>query len=459
MAFGGCNDFLDIPKKGLVIPGTIEDFREMMNNYDLLSKGPANMFYTTDNIQMYSDDRGFTIFPQGVTGYCFSDYMYESETQNDEDWNQLYKQIHVCNTVIEGIDKAEGSDELRRRQVKGEALAHRAYAYFMLVNEYGPHYDAATAASDLGVPLYVEGDGIGNAKARESVARIYEFVEQDLLAAVDLVAETTNEKFKPTRTGVQGMLALMYLYKGNWPEAARLANLALTDYHELYQYAGVEFMMPEPMKWMGYLGYVPPGGGLRKNAEVVWMKFALDNMLYVTSTYWSDDLLALYDADDRRPYLQQIQAGMFGAGVHGELVFSMNFPFFSCGIHVPHLLLIRAEANARNNKKDDAVGDLNTLRSNRMNTGGYTAYVASEYTADQVLAMVLDERRRELIAECWRWFDLKRLNKDPRFATTITRTYGEGTYVLKPTSPNYVMAIPKNVCSFNGKIVQNPRGL
>ena len=54
-----------------------------------------------------------------------------------------------------------------------------------------------------------------------------------------------------------------------------------------------------------------------------------------------------------------------------------------------------------------------------------------------------------------RWFDLKRLNKDPRFAKTVTHSYFEGTYTLEPNSPHYVLPFPLKVINANPLIEQN----
>ena len=83
--------------------------------------------------------------------------------------------------------------------------------------------------------------------------------------------------------------------------------------------------------------------------------------------------------------------------------------------------------------------------------------MATERDPEKLLNLILDERRRECICEGTRWFDLKRLNKDPRFAKTITHTlYGE-TYTLEPDDNHYVLPIPLIVTNQNPLIEQNPR--
>ena len=82
------------------------------------------------------------------------------------------------------------------------------------------------------------------------------------------------------------------------------------------------------------------------------------------------------------------------------------------GFSYPELLLMRAEAYARNSRKTEALSDLNTLRKYRYdNTQGSTDLPnGAALTEDQLLEEILKERRRELpIATFQRVLDLKRL--------------------------------------------------
>ena len=73
------------------------------------------------------------------------------------------------------------------------------------------------------------------------------------------------------------------------------------------------------------------------------------------------------------------------------------------------------------------------------------------------LQEVLNERRRELIGTGLRWFDLKRLNKEPRFAKTVIHELDGEVYTLEPNGNNYVLPIPPQVLAFNPNMIQNPR--
>ena len=117
--------------------------------------------------------------------------------------------------------------------------------------------------------------------------------------------------------------------------------------------------------------------------------------------------------------------------------------------------MTEAEACVRVNKLDDALYLLNEVARKRHIMGTYTD--VTERDPEKLLELILDERRRECICKGTRWFDLKRLNKEPRFAKSITHTlYGE-TYTLEPNDNHYVLPIPLIVTNQNPQIEQNPR--
>ena len=76
--------------------------------------------------------------------------------------------------------------------------------------------------------------------------------------------------------------------------------------------------------------------------------------------------------------------------------------------------------------------------------------------ADELLRIILQERRKELLFRSLRWTDLRRLNKDSRFAVTLTRKLNNDTYTLPPNDARYVLPIPQQEIEESG-IQQNPR--
>lgn len=448
----GCDGILDVQEKGKVIPQTVSDYDEMLNDHNKFSLSSVNAFYLSDEIKIYADE--VSRIPWGselyVNGFLWKDHIYDDPNRNDRDWNNFYSQIYIYNTVLANIDEAEGEDDILRKETKGEALAQRAYAYFMLVNLYGKHYDESTYETDLGVPLHTAPD-INAQKTRASVKEIYELIEGDLLQAAELLPEETDYSYHPSKAGAYGLLAKMYLFMGKWEEAKNYADMALQKNSFLYDYKNFDFIPDAPI-YAGLGGY--PRQGIN-NKEYIWEKKAADPFVYNVAVYMSDEHKELYDQGDRRLYFRQIDSFVFGPNAHGPVLFTKEF-YYTDGITTPELYLIRAESNARLGRVSDAIADLNTLREHRFNAGEFTPYTTDK-TELEALELVLKGRRLELFYHPVRLFDLKRLNKDPRFAKTITHTFDGDTYTIEPGDHNYVIAIPKKVIALNPEIEQNPR--
>jgi hypothetical protein len=168
----------------------------------------------------------------------------------------------------------------------------------------------------------------------------------------------------------------------------------------------------------------------------------MDTVLY--ASYSENDLrkLLLFKTSDSSAYSFK---GSYDGGVTGYL--------FSAPA-TDEMYLIRAECFARMDNVSSAMNDLNALLIKRFKTGAFTGYTAGD-PAD-ALQLILTERRKELVMRMTRWTDLRRLNKDSRFATTITRIYHGQTYTLGPTSNWYVWPIPDDEILYSG-IPQNPR--
>ncbi|MEJ7778953.1 MAG: RagB/SusD family nutrient uptake outer membrane protein, partial [Daejeonella sp.] len=83
-----------------------------------------------------------------------------------------------------------------------------------------------------------------------------------------------------------------------------------------------------------------------------------------------------------------------------------------------------------------------------------TPFIAA--SSDDALKMVLQERRKELLMRNRRFNDLRRLNKDSRFAITLKRILGANTHELPPNDKRYVFPIPETVIAATG-MAQNER--
>src|SRR5690606_21974058 len=106
----------------------------------------------------------------------------------------------------------------------------------------------------------------------------------------------------------------------------------------------------------------------------------------------------------------------------------------------------------RAGRTPEAMEHLNHLLSNRWAADHFAPLQVSG--SEECLRLILEERRKELLSRGVRWSDLRRLNKDPRFAKTLVRVIDNGsnptTYTLPPNDPRYVFLIPQEVIRITG---------
>ncbi len=178
-------------------------------------------------------------------------------------------------------------------------------------------------------------------------------------------------------------------------------------------------------------------------------------MISFTSTSFNkavadSNLYSSYDTNDLRKviFYKNFSGALRIWGSYSKV--TTNF----CGLATDEMFLIRAEANARKGNLNNALNDLNTLPSKRYNSNSFIPVTAT--TADSALTKILIERKKELVFRSLRWSDLRRLNKDPKYAVTLSKTINGQTYTLQPNDPKYVFPIPPDEIRLSG-IQQNPR--
>ncbi|UPK68799.1 RagB/SusD family nutrient uptake outer membrane protein [Chitinophaga filiformis] len=435
-----CTEKLDIkPDQSMVIPQTVADFQAMIDYTDILNayipsygEAGADNYYITDatyNGLVLNSDRNAYIWGKDI--FPVKDIAV--------DWANGYVRINYCNLVLEGLEKlTTGKGTAAYNNVKGAALFFRALSFYTLAEEFSKPYDSATAATDPGIPLRLKSE-MEVIYQRASVKATYEQVLSDLAVAAELLPDITTFKTRPSKAVIYGLLARIYLSLGNYQEALKNADLSLSIYHELLDYNTID-----------------PDAGLpfdEFNDDVLFYAKLSGNGLTRMATMIVDSLLyRQYQDNDLRKVL------FFRDGAGGIKMFKgtysgNSFQHFG-GIGVDEMYISRAECYARMGDVAHAMEDLNTLLRTRWKTGTYADMTASD--PDDALRKILVERRKELLFRGLRWLDLRRLNKDTRFAKTLKRIVNGSVYELPPNDVRYVYPIPADEISYSG-IEQNVR--
>lgn len=451
LLFCSCDDYLDIQPKGELIPQTTADYEAMLNYAQIVKASASYPIYMTDDA--YLPDKAENDMAPGLNTvetsvynlYSFQKQVF-GESESDKLWVDSYSRIYYYNVIINNVMNSTEGSEAKRKAVKAEALAGRAFEYLNLVNAYGKHYDANTAATDLGVPLILNENIAQTNLTRATVKEVYDQILTDLQEAEGSLPEKPlPNAYRASKAMGLGMLARTYLYMGNYSKALAYADRSLAVNNSL-----LDFKQYSVVNVYAAIGRTNLPNGA-DNKENIYIRLAPYVYGVSGKVYGSDDLLSMYSDSDKRLQLY-FSDSMYGISLAHKLW--MPWLMANMAMSAPEMYLIAAECEARVGSKDKALDWLNRLRNNRIeNNVPLTAG-----TADEVLKEVLDERRREFpLQGLVRLIDLKRLNKEARFAKTVTHIVAGTNVTLQPNDAKYVLPIPARVLRFNPNMPDNER--
>lgn len=380
----------------------------------------------------------------------FSRWEYAAdETQIEGTWIAAYRIISQANQVLDHVDQFASAHQGAVNRIKGQALAIRALAHFDLLKYFVNDYARNSTAP--GIP-YINHFDYEVKPARGTVKQTYDAIEADLLAARTLLqtpdhainGSTGNSRAYLDRFGIDAILARLYLYSGQYANAIQRANTLITA-----------FPLASPSEFYDIWTDA-------SNKEVIWSEtfnsgeggpgYAAYFPQPDASQYAPDpELVNLYDAGDIRP-------DAYFAVINGRLVFSkylakaaaqakpdgvVNFKVFRSA----EMYLIRAEAYAKTSNDVAGSNDLNTLRSARI-----IGYTPVSLAGQALLDAIATERRKELVGEGHRFFDLKRTTR------TVSRASCTSFCTLAPSNRAWTWPIPQPEIDANPAILPQNAG-
>jgi len=435
-------DFLDKkPDSALLVPESLEDLQALLDNSNsVMNYAPYLSAFSTDDF--YITDNGFTSAQFDVrNSYTWAAEIYQPGSAVT-DWNRMYQQVFYANVVLDKLKDlaAEPGSQAIYNQVKGSALFYRAFAFYNLAQQFAAPYWAATAGQEPGIPLRLTAD-VNEPSKRATLLETYARITGDLEEASGLVPDRAAYKTRPGKAAVVAMLARVYQTMEDYPAAASFATSALQLNSTLVDYNALNVSAARPL----------PAALPDANDEVLFYCIMSNSGLTSALSGVDAGLYASYDVNDLR------RAAFFTDKGNGLVNFKGSYTGTAnvfAGIATDEVYLIRAESYARNGETEKAMQDLNDLLQKRWKAGTFTPLTADD--AENALRQVLAERRKELVYRNLRWTDLRRLNRDPRFALTLQRVVQGATHTLPPGDKRYVFPIPDNVIATSG-IEQNPR--
>nr|WP_121272149.1 RagB/SusD family nutrient uptake outer membrane protein [Pedobacter schmidteae] len=433
-------EFLELKQdKSLVIPTTLKDYQGLIDNTAVMNTPSAHTLGIIGSDEYVLSDAIYNALPQpwNKTVYRWDKDPYPNIEVDD--WNYSYWHILYANTALAGAEKLKDNTDLQAlSNLKGCALFHRAINFYQLAQTFCKPF-TANAENEPGIPLRLEED-INLTIGRGTLQQTYNQIINDLEQAAGLLPENAVVKFRPGKPAAYAMLAKTFLQMDDYNKALEYANAYLSLKPALLDFNTVDLTPRYPFT------------DFNTNVEVVFVTGPQNNP--VTGTTRINVLPALlnsYATNDLRK-----QAYFFN-NTDGRVIFKGSYRAsggFFTGIATDEIYLIRAECYARTKQAEKALQDLNTLRKNRYQKAGYTDI--TETNTNEILRLIITERRKELPFRGTRWEDLRRLNKESEFAITLTRTVSGITYNLPPNDNHYTWPIPDKEITLSN-LTQNLR--
>ena len=356
-------------------------------------------------------------------------------------WNASYSVILRANNII----NSPIAENANIQQIKGEAYAIRALAYFNLVRYFGSPY--TLDPSKLGVPIITTYQADLKPE-RAKIADVYTLINKDLTQAFTLMTKFTNSS-QFSKYSAKALQAKVYLAMGDKTNAKTAALDVITN-------SG--FTAISSAAHTGYWAGVAP----RTDKVETLLEISFDAVannafdalpyIYLQSGNYGDMLCSseLYDLFETT----DIRKSLYATGIRGGLasVFVNKYGSFTGDhsdtkvIRMSEMYLIAAEASYPSNTAD-ALKYVNEVTSRR----GATAIASS---GSALLEDIITERRKELAFEGERYLDMQRLQRN----IARSKNYPAAALSIDFTNYRRIMPIPQGELDANPSIKsqQNP---
>ena len=240
LALQSCNKYLDIAPKSSVAEDEMFEseigFRQALNGVyatiagrslygDHLSMGfvsaLAQNYNTSGTNGLFVKTRNYDYESPEVTGYT------------GQIWSNAYNGIAGLNNILRFADEKKSLlSKEAYNEIKGEALGLRAFLHFELLRLFAPSFTVAPLAK--AIPYRVSIDP--NSQIPVTVTEVLELTLLDLQEASDLLKQvdpilngSMERRYRLNYFATQGLLARVYLYKGDHSKAYTAAKVVLNS--------------------------------------------------------------------------------------------------------------------------------------------------------------------------------------------------------------------------------------
>ncbi|MGI4821601.1 MAG: RagB/SusD family nutrient uptake outer membrane protein [Janthinobacterium lividum] len=367
-------------------------------------------------------------------------------------WYGGYRTIFGANSFLQNLADNTGKlTAAQERQYIAECKFIRALTMWHLVNLFAQPYNFTADASHPGIVIQLTAprtatDAFDPTQRlpRSSVAAVYTQMEKDLREAIpDLPVvsgtRSINNVGRATKGAGQALLARVFLYKGDYTQAADFAGQVITAGNYALNAGDPRLAFYNFTTNESIFSVAMNANDNPNTNNAIGQHYGPDRRADITITPFSN-ATTLSATDKRRTTLFDIR----GANVFTAKFYSVDnwVPI----VRYPEVLLTRAEALAQNSTTPsaEAITLLNQVRSRST-----TAYDATSFTTKQgLIDAILEERRLELAFEGFRLYDLLRYKRNIPAHGTVPQIAYNSNFVIFP--------IPYTDTQLNPSLTQNP---
>lgn len=415
--------------------------------------------------------------------YRWSDHRNAENSLPLFAYRLYYRIIDNANIILENIDSVPDATDSDKKTVKGECLALRGFAHFMLVQLFAQRYVAGSVNTQLGVPIMTKHSLAPQQRA--TVEEVYQQINDDLNAAITYLNGAPKRPYKThiDKSVALGLKARVCLTQQNYPDAASYALQAVQGYSLMSRtdyLSGFNNLLNDEWMWGAQIKeeQTSPSSGffafMSSNFNSVHTRTnpkMINKQLYNTISLsdvrrkmWCDDVNdvegfpGVINGMTLKPIENQLRFRL----MHNK--FRVPNPVSRAGdvpfMRAAEMYLIAAEAYSLmgNTQTDNAKNTLYTLAINRDPN-----YTLSENTAGALTIDIRNQRRIELWGEGFGFLDEKRINttsvpfsRGNLNTTGYNSLYGNLNETVPPTDARWQFLIPQREIDATG-MPQNPQ--
>lgn len=445
-----CKKYLNILPTGAKIPTTLADFEALLRDEYGNQRTDITQAILLLN-DRFETSSNLNYYPLYKANYMWDESADRISMNNSDEatYYNSYTAISTCNLIIQHAPTATDATESDRKTVTAQAKIIRALNYYVLANFYAETYTASTASSTLSVPLITSAE-VNAPYKQVTIQEIYDFILADIHSAIPDLPAKSATIIHPNIGAAWALAARVYLQMEQYDQALDAADKALAQNNELYDWtAYYETYKAQINTPDSYVRSPSPMGYDYK--ENYYFRHGSRNSTGAESNL-RIDRTSRFETGDAR-FASRWKLRTVGSDTY---YYGMTSGFYNYGgLTTTEVYLIKAECLARKGDLPGAMDNLNKVRVKRILPANYAPLSAT--TTEQAVNYIRRTKENELIFSIVPFADARRLNKDPKYARTLTKTENGANYSLGPNSHLWVMPFPFGAIKNpgNGSLKQN----